>query len=187
AITLNPADTSPSTVAADLNTQFGTLGIGATASVNANSGGLMIATTNTTAGASIQILSGTANAALGLTQTTPTYQSGVNGVALSLSALANPGNPNDEINGQSYTQFFGGIAAQVGSQLAAAKSGQSVQQDLVTQAQSLRQQVSGVDLNAEATQLLQLQTSYQAASKMMNVIDNLTQTVLGLITPSSVA
>jgi flagellar hook-associated protein FlgK len=31
-----------------------------------------------------------------------------------------------------------------------------------------------------------LQESYQAASKMLNVIDNLTQTVLGLISPSSV-
>jgi flagellar hook-associated protein 1 len=185
-IILNPADTSASTVAADLNAQFGTLGIGAMASVNANSGGLTISTTNTAAGGSMQILSGTANGTLGLTQTTPTYQSGVNGIALSLSALARPSNPNDEINGQSYTQFFGGIAAQVGSQFSTAQSGQSVQQDMVTQAQSLRQQVSGVDLNAEATQVLQLQESYQAASKMLNVIDNLTQTVLGLISPSSV-
>jgi flagellar hook-associated protein 1 FlgK len=185
-IVLNPADTNVSTVAADLNAQFSTLGIGATASVNANSGGLTISTTNTAAGGSMQILSGTANASLGLTQTTPTYQSAVNGVALSLSALANPGNPSDEINGQSYTQFFGSIAAQVGSQLSMAQSAQSAQQDMVTQAQSLRQQVSGVDLNTEATQVLQLQESYQAASKMLNVIDNLTQTVLGLITPSSV-
>jgi flagellar hook-associated protein 1 len=60
-----------------------------------------------------------------------------------------------------------------------------LQQDVVTQAQSLRQQVSGVDLNTEATQLLQLQSSYQAASKMMTVIDNLIQAVIGLITPGS--
>ena len=65
------------------------------------------------------------------------------------------------------------------------RSGQTLQQDVVTQAQSLRQQVSGVDLNTEATQLLQLQSSYQAASKMMTVIDNLIQAVIGLITPGS--
>jgi flagellar hook-associated protein 1 len=184
-ITLNPADTSAAMVAADLNTQFSSLGIGAAASVNANSGGLVITTANTAPGGSIQILAGTANAALGLAQTTPTYQSGVNGVALSLSALSNPSNPSDEINGQSYTQFFGSIAAQVGSQLSIAKNGQSLQKDLVTQAQSIRQQMSGVDLNTEATKVLQLQNSYQAASKMLTVIDNLMQTVLGLIPASS--
>jgi len=57
------------------------------------------------------------------------------------------------------------------------------QQDVVTQTQALRQQISGVDLNAEATTLLQLQSSYQAASKMVTVIDSLTQTILQLIQP----
>jgi len=184
-ITLNAADTTPASVAADLNTQFSALGIGATASVNANSGALVIATTNTASNGSIQILSGAANTTLGLAQTTPTYQSGTNGVALSLSALASPKNAADEINGQSFTQFFGSIAAQVGAQLSFAQNGQSSQQDIVTQAQSLRQQLSGVDLNAEATKVLEYQRAYQASAKILTVIDSLTQTVLGLIPASS--
>jgi flagellar hook-associated protein 1 len=182
-ITLNSADTNAASVAADLNQQFKTLGIGAGAAVNP-SGGLSIGTTNTAPTASIQVLPGKANTILGLAKTTPT-QGAANGVALSLSALSNPSNAADEINGQSYTQFFGSIAAQVGSQLSLAQNGQSLQKDMVTQAQSLRQQVSGVDLNTEATQVLQLQSSYQAASKMMTVVDNLIQTVLALITPGS--
>ena len=184
AIALNPSDASMSDVVTDLNTQFGRLGIGAQASVNGNTGALVISTTNTGANGSVQILPGTANATLGLTQTTPTYQSGVNGVALSLSALANS---QSAMGGQSYTQFFGSIAAGVGAQLSNATSGQSVQQDLLTQTQSLRQQISGVDLNEEATKVLELQSAYQAASKMVNVIDTLTQTVLGMIGSSSAA
>ena len=183
-ITLSPADTNAASVAGDLNAQFKTLGIGASAAVYPSTGGLYISTTNTAPTASIQVLPGKANATLGLANTSKT-QGAVNGVALSLSALSNPSSAADEINGQSYTQFFGSIAAQVGSQLSLAQNGQTLQQDVVTQAQSLRQQVSGVDLNTEATQLLQLQSSYQAASKMMTVIDNLIQAVIGLITPGS--
>ena len=185
-VTLSPKDTSAASVAADLNSQFATLGIGAKATVNANSGALELATTNTGSKGSIQVLAGTANTVLGLAQTTPTYQNGANGVALSLSALANPNTAADEINGQSYTQFFGSIAAQVGSELSTAQSGQSLQQDSVTQAQSIQQQVSGVDLNTEAALVLQYQSSYEAASKIVSVVDDLVQTVLGLITASSV-
>ena len=140
------------------------------------------ATNATNVAASIDV-----NPAITAAQLAPANASGSNGTALALSGLSQSTNPADQINGQTYTQFFGSVAAQVGSQLSAAQNGQSVQQDLVTQAQSLRQQTSGVDLNAEATKILQYQQAYDAASKMINVIDNLTQTVLGLIQPSSVS
>jgi flagellar hook-associated protein FlgK len=45
----------------------------------------------------------------------------------------------------------------------------------------MRQQISGVDLNQEATRVLELQSSYQAASKLITVIDNMTQSVLAII------
>jgi flagellar hook-associated protein 1 len=109
----------------------------------------------------------------------PPYQS--NGVALSLAGLSSGKTSADQINGQTYTEFFGTIGASVGSQLSSAQSGQSVQKDLVSQARSMRDQLSGVDLNEEATQVLQFQRSYEAASKMMTVIDSMTQTVLNLI------
>jgi flagellar hook-associated protein 1 FlgK len=175
-IALNPADVTASDIATDLNYQFGTNGIGAHASVTGN-GSLVLSTTNTGNSGAIAILSGSANATLGLTQATPTYQNSANAVALSLANLASA----NGINGQSFTTYFGGIASSIGTAIANAQAGQSTQQDVVTQTQSLRQQISGVDLNTEATTLLALQRSYQAAAKMVNVIDSLTQTALGLI------
>jgi flagellar hook-associated protein 1 FlgK len=185
AIKLNPADASLSDVASDLNSQFSSLGIRAKATLDPNTGALVLASTNTGSNGSIQILSGSANATLGLTNTTPTYGNAANSVALGLSALAKPTSTADEINGQSFTAYFGSIAAAVGSRLADATNGQSVQQSVVTQAQSLRQQLSGVDLNTEATRVLQLQASYQAASKMITVIDTLTQSALAIIPQSA--
>jgi flagellar hook-associated protein 1 len=158
AITLNPADTTTSAVAADLNSQFSSLGIGAKATVTSN-GALALSTTNSNG--SINILSGNANATLGLTNTAPTYQNG--------------------LDGMSFSSFFGSIASNVGTALSNATAGQTAQQNALTQTESLRQQISGVNLNTEAANLLQLQNSYEAASKMISVINNLTTTVLNLI------
>jgi flagellar hook-associated protein FlgK len=168
----------------DMNTQFTALGIGAQASIDSGTGSLKITATNSGSGASVQLLSGTGNATLGLTSPTLTYQDNTSQIALDLAQLANPSNAADEINGQSFTAFFGSIGTSVGAQLSAAQSNQSTQKDVVTQAQLMRQQISGVDLNEEATRVLELQSSYQAASKMITVIDNMTQSVLAMIPQS---
>ena len=121
AITLNPADTTLAAVASDLNSQFTTLGIGANASVT-GTGSLVVTTANNGNTGSIAILSGSSNTTLGLTQTTPTYQNSASSTALSLASLANPASSADEIDGQSYTAYFGSIAAGVGSALSNAQT-----------------------------------------------------------------
>ena len=98
---------------------------------------------------------------MGLTNTTATYQNG--------------------LDGMSFTSYFGNIASGVGTALSNATTGQTAEQNSLTQNESLRQQISGVNLNTEAANLLQLQNSYEAASKMISVINNLTTTVLNLI------
>ena len=57
----------------------------------------------------------------------------------------------------------------------------SAQSQLVAQAKSLQQQVSGVSLDEEAIRLVQLQSSYQAASKVVTVIDQLTQSLMNMV------
>ena len=57
----------------------------------------------------------------------------------------------------------------------------TTQAQLVAQAKSLQQQLSGVDINEEAIRLVQLQSSYQAASKVVTVIDELTQTLMNMV------
>lgn len=179
AFTLSPSDTTLASVVSDLNTQFSAAGIQAQANIDAGTGSLQLSATNPTG--SIQLTGGTAVATLGLTAPTSTYSANASRIALNLSALANPTNPADQINGQSYAGYFGTIASNVGARLSAAKLDQTTQQDLVTQAQNMRQQLSGVNLNEEATRILQLQSSYQAASKLITVIDHMTESVLNII------
>jgi flagellar hook-associated protein 1 FlgK len=100
---------------------------------------------------------------------------------LQLANLATPQNPADEVNGLSYVQYFGSIAGGFGRAVGAAQTNQSVQGDMVTQARNLRQQTSGVSLDAEAINILQFQRSYQAASKLVTVLDQLLEQTVNMI------
>ena len=57
----------------------------------------------------------------------------------------------------------------------------AAQTQLVANAKSLQQQASGVSLDEEAIRLVQLQSSYQAASKVVTVIDDITQSLMTMI------
>jgi flagellar hook-associated protein 1 FlgK len=104
-----------------------------------------------------------------------------NGISLKLASLATPQNAADEINNASYTSFFGNIAAQLGSAISTAQNNQTNSQDLVTQASNLRQQSSGVDLNTEAISILKFQQSYNAAAKIVAILDELTKTIIDAV------
>jgi flagellar hook-associated protein 1 FlgK len=107
-----------------------------------------------------------------------------NGVPLALSNLAKPTDPNDMVNGTtSFSAFYGGMAARVGSGLNDATNQVQVQQSTVAQAQSLRQQISGVSLDEEATVMIQFQRAYEANSKMITVLDQLTQDTINILQP----
>jgi len=99
-----------------------------------------------------------------------------NGNALSLAGLGS----TSQINGLNFTQYFGSLVSRVGNAAAAADTQTTAQQSLVAQAQNLRQQLSGVSLDEEAIRLVQLQRSYQAASRIVSVVDQLAQTLLDI-------
>jgi flagellar hook-associated protein 1 FlgK len=102
-----------------------------------------------------------------------------NGIALQLSALANAANA--QLGGLSFTQYFGTLVSQVGTAVSNATTSASTQAQLVAQAKNLQQQLSGVNLDEEAIRLVQLQSSYQASSKVVTVIDELTQTLMNMV------
>jgi flagellar hook-associated protein 1 len=105
-----------------------------------------------------------------------------NGIPLALSQLTTPLQDADKIDGLSYTQFYGSLASRVGGQLNDSTNSQEVQQSLLAQAKDLRQQVSGVSLDEEAAILIEFQRAYQANSKFITVLDQLTQTTIDMIT-----
>ena len=49
------------------------------------------------------------------------------------------------------------------------------------QAKAVRTQVSGVSLDEEAVRVMELQRGYQAISKMLTVIDGLTDTLINMV------
>jgi len=103
--------------------------------------------------------------------------SGGNGNALALANLANA----KSTNGYTFAQFYGNLGGQVGSDLSSAQSAASTKSALLNQAESLRQQVSGVSLDEEAQNLMEYQRSYQAVSKMLGVLNSLTDTLMNMM------
>lgn len=102
-----------------------------------------------------------------------------NGAALTLASLdsTSPG----PVGGQGFTQYFASLTSAVGNAANNANTAASSQSQLVAQAKSLQQQVSGVSLDEEAIRLVQLQSSYQAASKVVTVIDELTTSLMSMV------
>ena len=102
---------------------------------------------------------------------------GGNGNALAVAQLATA----SAVNGFTFTQAFGNLGQQVGSDISNATNGQDEQQNLVTQAQAQRATVSGVSLDAEAAKLLQFQQSFQAVAKVVTTLNTLTDSLLAML------
>ncbi len=128
---------------------------------------------------SLSVVSGFTGAQIATITPGPPYVS--NGTALALGNLAHGTAPADQLNGFSYTQFFGDIAGGIGGALAFQQDSADLFQQAATQAQSLRSQLSGVSLDAEAVRLLQYQKAYNASAKVISVLDQITQTTLDIL------
>lgn len=103
---------------------------------------------------------------------------GGNGNALTMAAMGDV----KLVNGFSFTEFYGDLGGRIGRDLSTAQQNQTSQQQLVVQARNLRAETSSVSLDEEAAHLIQVQRSYQAAAKIITALDELTQTVINLLT-----
>lgn len=104
-----------------------------------------------------------------------------NGIASQLAQLSAPQDPADLVNGMSYTDYYSNIASGIGDQASSASAAQQTQTQLLTQAQNMRAQVSGVSLNDQAAQLLQFQQGYEASAEMITSINTTTQYLLTMM------
>jgi flagellar hook-associated protein 1 FlgK len=76
---------------------------------------------------------------------------------------------------------YAGLLARVGSAGQQARIGADARQALVDQARSAREAVSGVNLDEEAANLVQLQQAYQAAAQIIAISDNLFASLLNAV------
>jgi len=104
-----------------------------------------------------------------------------NGNASQLASLADPNNTQSQIDGKDFVSFFAGIAAAAGQANSTATTNQTVQQQVVTTAQSQRDQISGVSLDGQAAEVLQFQRAYQAVSQVLSIINDLANSILALV------
>lgn len=74
---------------------------------------------------------------------------------------------------------LGGLTTQVGAAARSAEYSLGAQQVIADQAQAARDEVSGVNLDEEAADMLRLQQAYQAASQLISTADSMFQTILG--------
>lgn len=102
---------------------------------------------------------------------------GGNGNALALAALAE----SPQLDGFSFTGYYGWIARRVGSALEDARDGAEQQKQMLLQTQWLREQAQAVSLDEEAVNLVRFQRAYEAAARVIRAIDELLETVIGLV------
>jgi flagellar hook-associated protein 1 FlgK len=102
---------------------------------------------------------------------------GGNAVAVQVAELAQA----KLIDGYSFVQFYAVRASAVGRLIAEGREAASVAGQLVQQARQFREEIQRVSLDEEAVVLMQVQRAYEAAAQMIRVLDEMTQTVLGLI------
>ena len=122
------------------------------------------------------------NPAITTAQLAPVDASGnANGNANQLASLALPANTAGQIGGQSFVSFFGGIAAAAGRENATAQSNATLQQQVVSQTQSQRDQISGVSLDAQAAAVLEFQRAYQAVAQVLTIVNSLADSILAVV------
>jgi len=102
---------------------------------------------------------------------------GGNAVAVATAELAQ----QKRIDGYTFVQHYAVQAAAAGRLVAEGREAAGVAGQLVTQARQFREEIQRVNLDEEAVILMQVQRAYEAAAQMIRVIDEMTQTVLGLI------
>lgn len=104
---------------------------------------------------------------------------GGNGNALELAALGTRKHP--ELGNLTFSQSYGYNAGKAGRWLAEARAQEHTQGSLLTQAQNLRSDASGVSLDEEAANLIAFQRAYQATAELIRVLNSLTETTINII------
>jgi len=104
-----------------------------------------------------------------------------NGNAIQLADLGNAGNPAGNIGGLNLVQFLAQMTSDIGQENQTATTNQNTQQQIASQATTLRDQVSGVSLDAQATSLLEFQRAYQATAQVLTVLNDMLDTTINMM------
>jgi flagellar hook-associated protein 1 FlgK len=82
--------------------------------------------------------------------------------------------------GGTVTDEYQNLVFAVGSDVANSQTSLENHQALLQQLETRRQSISGVSIDQETIEILQFQRAYQASARVINTVDQLTQTILGI-------
>lgn len=102
---------------------------------------------------------------------------GGNGNALDLAALAE----SQEIDGFTFVGFYATLARGVGHAIQGAREDQQRHNEMLLQARSLRNELSGVSLDEEAIYVMSYQRSYQALTELIGILSRLLDSVFEIM------
>ena len=126
------------------------------------------------------------NPAITASQLAPVDSSGnANGNANALADLGNSGNTAGNIDGMNLVQFLAQMSANIGQENQTATTNQTTQQQIASQATTLRDNISGVSLDAQATDVLQFQRAYQASAQVLTVLNDMLDTTMNMMNVST--
>ncbi|HEY0263717.1 MAG TPA: flagellar hook-associated protein FlgK [Granulicella sp.] len=91
------------------------------------------------------------------------------------------------VGGQTPSGFYAAFLAQVGNDVSAANSDNTVQQATLSQLTTQRDSVSAVSLDQEAANLTQYQRTYEAAAKVFTIVDQLMADAMNMGVQSAVS
>ena len=97
-------------------------------------------------------------------------------------ALADLQNANLMIGGTAtFANTYGALVSDIGTRTQQAANNAAIQENLLSQAESAKSEVSGVNLDEEAADLVRFQQAYQAAAQVINIANTLFDSLLGAI------
>jgi len=91
------------------------------------------------------------------------------------------------VNGQTPTNYYSSFVSTLGSTVSAVETENTAQTASVTQLQTQVNSLSAVNLNDEASALTTLERSYQAASQVFSILNNVMSSALNLGTETTVS
>jgi flagellar hook-associated protein 1 FlgK len=83
-------------------------------------------------------------------------------------------------NGQSPTDFYSGLVFRVGSDVANGSAARDASELILRQLSDQRSALSGVSMDEEAANLIQYERAFEAAARVVSVIDEMTATAIQL-------
>ena len=105
---------------------------------------------------------------------------GSGGNATALAGLQN----QPIVSGQTPADYYSNLVFQLGNSVSNASAEQDAVNMVLQQLKNQQSATSGVSLDEEATNLILYQRAYEAAARVMSVIDELTSTTIAMVTAS---